>query len=80
MPSPDGVKKEVLKVAANVSVSQATRVVEKRLYRDLPKNDNDMLALCERMVSKRDWVCFSVGTLWVMRRKPVHELRYLPPF
>lgn len=80
MISPDSVRKEVVKVAENVSVSQAIRIVENRLYQDLPENNDDMLALCEKMVSKRDWVCFSVGTLWVMRRKTLHELKYLPLF
>ena len=77
----NNVKKEIDNVAATgVSRSQAIRIVEKNLYDDLPESNNEMLSLFEKRVASQDCVCYSVATLWIKRRKTLHEMKYLPLF
>jgi 3-methyladenine DNA glycosylase AlkD len=74
------IKKEVEKVAAEVSQAQAIRIIEKQLYNSLPESNDDMLSLCDKMLAFQSWACFSIATLWMKQRKALHKMKYFPVF
>ena len=60
--------------------SKCLDIMSRKLYKDLPKSDDDFISLCDELVYAENWILYQMMTLWIKKRKTVYELKYFPQY
>lgn len=57
-----------------------TGKIANRIYKNLPVNEEDFLDVCKELLTSDDRMYFSIGTLWLKKRKSVINMRNMEFF
>lgn len=56
--------------------SKVLNIISRRLYRDLPEEDDKFISLCDELVCSNNWILYQIMTLWIRKRETVYQLKY----
>ncbi len=62
------IEKEVSKVDGELN-SKKRNIIQRKLYKYLPKKHNDLINLFDELVADKDWHTFWMVTQWIKRKK-----------
>lgn len=60
--------------------SKAVYTMASKLYKDLPKSDDEFIELCDELVQSHDWTLYEMMTVWIKKRKTAYLTKYFKTY
>lgn len=63
-----------------MATSKALNIISSRLYKELPKDDEEFISLCNEFVKSEDWILYQMMTIWIKKRSTTYEMKYFKTY
>ncbi|WP_436513254.1 DNA alkylation repair protein [Clostridium thermobutyricum] len=60
--------------------SKAVYTMASKLYKELPKSDDEFIELCDELVQSHDWTLYEMMTVWIKKRKTAYLTKYFKTY
>lgn len=60
----------------NENSSKAYELIANKMYKKLPKQDDEIIELCNKLMESRNPVLYQIVTIWIKKKKTLYDIKY----